>query len=192
LVLAGVAAVLVLLVVVLDLAVEVELDLAREVELDLTGEVVGRTVACPWVVVATLVGEAVTVPFPDEVEVAVVEEATALEEDDTSLGTQLPLVALFTLLTLLIALLSERWACWPAAAERRFREFKAPWEIGLLPDDEERSIGGARKGLYASGEGRANTAGRRVRRASTFILVQSGGFEVEVEGYRLAIEQMGD
>jgi hypothetical protein len=47
LVLAGVAAVLVLLVVVLDLAGEVELDLTREVVLDLTGEVVGRTVAWP-------------------------------------------------------------------------------------------------------------------------------------------------
>jgi hypothetical protein len=144
------------------------------------------------VVVATLVGEAVTVPFPDEVEVevAAVEEATAFEEEDTSLGTQLPLVALFTLLTLLIALLFERWACWPAAAERRFREFKAPWEIGLLPDDEERLIGGARKGLYASGEGRANTAGRRVRRASNFIADRFGGFEAEVKGYRLAIGQM--
>lgn len=51
-----------------------------------------------------------------------------------------------------------------------FRELRAPCEIGLLDFEEDKSRGGARKGLYASGLGRANIAGRRASRARTFIV----------------------
>jgi len=68
-------------------------------------------------------------------------------------------------------------------SDRARRELRSPWEIGLF--ECVKAVGGAKKGLYASGagigEGMANAAGIMARRAKSFILMLGYG-EVDERG----------